>query len=159
MKQPAPGSERPGRPRADSYTLHSQNRNMSGGRGGCNAHSGPARKPDRSKWSRTGWRLVLRLSSVNELWSGGGLQRGTREGPARMNQKDGFGCSSCAWPDLTTVQWPVRRTAPKPCIRRRRQGNRPQVFLPSPGRTLAHDRPRPGRAGRLTLVKRPGDNH
>ncbi|HLK98868.1 MAG TPA: FdhF/YdeP family oxidoreductase, partial [Hymenobacter sp.] len=31
-------------------------------------------------------------------WSEGGLNRGTR-GLLKMNQKDGFDCSSCAWPD------------------------------------------------------------
>ncbi|MDO7874837.1 FdhF/YdeP family oxidoreductase [Hymenobacter sp. ASUV-10] len=38
------------------------------------------------------------IKSMEFSWSEGGLSRGTR-GLLHMNQKDGFDCSSCAWPD------------------------------------------------------------
>ena len=38
------------------------------------------------------------LKSVQFSWGEDGVARGTR-GLLRMNQKDGFDCSSCAWPD------------------------------------------------------------
>ncbi|NVO83975.1 FdhF/YdeP family oxidoreductase [Hymenobacter terrestris] len=38
------------------------------------------------------------IKSMSFSWGEGGLDRGTR-GLLKMNQKDGFDCSSCAWPD------------------------------------------------------------
>ncbi|MBC8084652.1 MAG: FdhF/YdeP family oxidoreductase, partial [Hymenobacter sp.] len=38
------------------------------------------------------------IKSMQFSWSEGGVNRGTR-GLLAMNQKDGFDCSSCAWPD------------------------------------------------------------
>ncbi|MGY2134696.1 FdhF/YdeP family oxidoreductase [Hymenobacter sp. HD11105] len=38
------------------------------------------------------------IKSMQFSWSEGGMNRGTR-GLLKMNQKDGFDCSSCAWPD------------------------------------------------------------
>src|SRR6187402_2792309 len=38
------------------------------------------------------------LSSLNHVFSQAGLVRGT-EGMLKLNQKNGFDCPSCAWPD------------------------------------------------------------
>ncbi|TPG65610.1 FdhF/YdeP family oxidoreductase [Hymenobacter nivis] len=38
------------------------------------------------------------IKSMEFSWTEGGVNRGTR-GLLKMNQKDGFDCSSCAWPD------------------------------------------------------------
>ena len=104
------------------------------------------------------------IKSMEFSWSEGGLSRGTR-GLLHMNQKDGFDCSSCAWPDpddhrskAEFCENGAKATASdaddKACG--------PQFFMEHSLAQLSRMTDRDlNNAGRLThpLVKRPGDNH
>ncbi|QIX61340.1 FdhF/YdeP family oxidoreductase [Hymenobacter sp. BT18] len=104
------------------------------------------------------------IKSMEFSWSEGGLSRGTR-GLLNMNQKDGFDCSSCAWPDPDehrSVAEFCENGAKATASDADERAAGPEFFarhsLAELSRMTDRDQ---NNAGRLThpLVKRPGDNH
>ncbi|WP_081867649.1 FdhF/YdeP family oxidoreductase [Hymenobacter sp. IS2118] len=104
------------------------------------------------------------IKSMEFSWSEGGLQRGTK-GLLRMNQKDGFDCSSCAWPDPDdhrSVAEFCENGAKATASDADDKAAGPEFFakysLAELSRMTDRDQ---NNAGRLThpMVKRPGDNH
>nr|WP_317239176.1 FdhF/YdeP family oxidoreductase [Hymenobacter sp. 5516J-16] len=97
-------------------------------------------------------------------WGEGGVNRGTR-GLLKMNQKDGFDCSSCAWPDPDdhrSVAEFCENGAKATASDADDKAAGPEFFAKHSLAELSRmtDRDQ-NNAGRLThpLVKRPGDNH
>ncbi|WP_210521156.1 FdhF/YdeP family oxidoreductase [Hymenobacter terricola] len=95
---------------------------------------------------------------------GSGLSRGTR-GLLSMNQKDGFDCSSCAWPDPDghrSIAEFCENGAKATASDADERAAGPEFFARHSLAELSRmsDRDQ-NNAGRLThpLVKRPGDNH
>ena len=86
------------------------------------------------------------LKSAQFSWGEDGVVRGTR-GLLKMNQTDGFDCSSCAWPDPDhhrSVAEFCEKRRQSPGLRRRRARRRPRFLRPAqPGRAVAPHRPRP----------------
>ncbi|MBT9392063.1 FdhF/YdeP family oxidoreductase [Hymenobacter sp. NST-14] len=104
------------------------------------------------------------LKSMEFSWKEGGLDRGTR-GLLKMNQKDGFDCSSCAWPDPDdhrSVAEFCENGAKATASDADDKACGPEFFARHSLAQLSQmtDRDQ-NNAGRLThpLVKRPGDNH
>jgi molybdopterin-dependent oxidoreductase alpha subunit len=104
------------------------------------------------------------LKSMEFSWKEGGLDRGTR-GLLKMNQKDGFDCSSCAWPDPDdhrSVAEFCENGAKATASDADDKAAGPEFFAKHSLAQLSQmtDRDQ-NNAGRLThpLVKRPGDNH
>ncbi|MCB2406528.1 FdhF/YdeP family oxidoreductase [Hymenobacter lucidus] len=104
------------------------------------------------------------IKSMEFSWSEGGLSRGTR-GLLSMNQKDGFDCSSCAWPDPDdhrSVAEFCENGAKATASDADDKAAGPEFFARYSLAELSKmtDRDQ-NNAGRLThpLVKRPGDNH
>ncbi|MCR5887445.1 FdhF/YdeP family oxidoreductase [Hymenobacter sp. J193] len=104
------------------------------------------------------------IKSMAFGWSEGGLNRGTR-GLLNMNQKDGFDCSSCAWPDPDdhrSVAEFCENGAKATASDADERAAGPEFFARHSLAELSKmtDRDQ-NNAGRLThpLVKRPGDNH
>ncbi|QNH62458.1 FdhF/YdeP family oxidoreductase [Hymenobacter sediminicola] len=104
------------------------------------------------------------IKSMEFSWSEGGLNRGTR-GLLKMNQKDGFDCSSCAWPDPDdhrSVAEFCENGAKATASDADDKAAGPEFFAKNSLAQLSKmtDRDQ-NNAGRLThpLVKRPGDNH
>ncbi|SDY18216.1 FdhF/YdeP family oxidoreductase [Hymenobacter psychrophilus] len=104
------------------------------------------------------------IKSMSFSWSEGGLDRGTR-GLLNMNQKDGFDCSSCAWPDPDhhrSVAEFCENGAKATASDADDKACGPEFFARHSLAQLSKmtDRDQ-NNAGRLThpLVLRPGDNH
>ncbi|AII52160.1 FdhF/YdeP family oxidoreductase [Hymenobacter sp. APR13] len=104
------------------------------------------------------------LKSMEFSWKEGGLDRGTR-GLLKMNQKDGFDCSSCAWPDPDdhrSVAEFCENGAKATASDADDKAAGPEFFAKHSLAQLSQmtDRDQ-NNAGRLThpMVKRPGDNH
>ncbi|TGE09524.1 FdhF/YdeP family oxidoreductase [Hymenobacter fodinae] len=104
------------------------------------------------------------IKSMEFSWSEGGVNRGTR-GLLKMNQKDGFDCSSCAWPDPDdhrSVAEFCENGAKATASDADDKAAGPEFFAKHSLAELSKmtDRDQ-NNAGRLThpLVKRPGDNH
>ncbi|QJX46600.1 FdhF/YdeP family oxidoreductase [Hymenobacter taeanensis] len=104
------------------------------------------------------------IKSMEFSWTEGGLNRGTR-GLLNMNQKDGFDCSSCAWPDPDdhrSVAEFCENGAKATASDADDKAAGPEFFAKNSLAELSKmtDRDQ-NNAGRLThpLVKRPGDNH
>ncbi|SNC76553.1 oxidoreductase alpha (molybdopterin) subunit [Hymenobacter gelipurpurascens] len=104
------------------------------------------------------------LKSMEFSWKEGGLDRGTR-GLLNMNQKDGFDCSSCAWPDPDdhrSVAEFCENGAKATASDADDKAAGPEFFAKYSLAQLSQmtDRDQ-NNAGRLThpMVKRPGDNH
>ncbi|MBD2717079.1 FdhF/YdeP family oxidoreductase [Microvirga sp. STR05] len=104
------------------------------------------------------------IKSMEFSWSEGGLNRGTR-GLLKMNQKDGFDCSSCAWPDPDdhrSVAEFCENGAKATASDADDKAAGPEFFARHSLAQLSKmtDRDQ-NNAGRLThpMVKRPGDNH
>ncbi|MBF9239055.1 FdhF/YdeP family oxidoreductase [Hymenobacter sp. BT683] len=108
--------------------------------------------------------LTAVIKSMEFSWSEGGLQRGTK-GLLKMNQKDGFDCSSCAWPDPDdhrSVAEFCENGAKATASDADDKAAGPEFFAKHSLAELSRmtDRDQ-NNAGRLThpMVKRPGDNH
>ncbi|TGD81868.1 FdhF/YdeP family oxidoreductase [Hymenobacter wooponensis] len=104
------------------------------------------------------------IKSMEFSWTEGGVNRGTR-GLLKMNQKDGFDCSSCAWPDPDdhrSVAEFCENGAKATASDADDKAAGPEFFAKHSLAELSKmtDRDQ-NNAGRLThpLVKRPGDNH
>ncbi|MBT2558796.1 FdhF/YdeP family oxidoreductase [Hymenobacter sp. ISL-91] len=104
------------------------------------------------------------IKSMSFSWSEGGLDRGTR-GLLNMNQKDGFDCSSCAWPDPDhhrSIAEFCENGAKATASDADDKACGPEFFARHSLAELSKmtDRDQ-NNAGRLThpLVLRPGDNH
>ena len=104
------------------------------------------------------------IKSMQFSWSEGGVNRGTR-GLLKMNQKDGFDCSSCAWPDPDdhrSVAEFCENGAKATASDADDKAAGPEFFAQHSLAELSRmtDRDQ-NNAGRLThpMVKRPGDNH
>lgn len=104
------------------------------------------------------------IKSMEFSWKEGGLDRGTR-GLLKMNQKDGFDCSSCAWPDPDdhrSVAEFCENGAKATASDADDKAAGPEFFAKHSLAQLSQmtDRDQ-NNAGRLThpMVKRPGDNH
>ncbi|HEX8505084.1 MAG TPA: FdhF/YdeP family oxidoreductase [Hymenobacter sp.] len=104
------------------------------------------------------------LKSMQFSWSEGGMNRGTQV-LLKMNQKDGFDCSSCAWPDPDehrSVAEFCENGAKASASDADHRAAGPEFFAKHSLAELSRmtDRDQ-NNAGRLThpLVKRPGDNH
>ncbi|WP_303309857.1 FdhF/YdeP family oxidoreductase [Hymenobacter sp. BT730] len=104
------------------------------------------------------------IKSMEFSWSEGGLARGTK-GLLNMNQKDGFDCSSCAWPDPDdhrSVAEFCENGAKATASDADDKAAGPEFFarhsLAELSRMTDRDQ---NNAGRLThpMVKCPGDNH
>ncbi|ALD22865.1 hypothetical protein AM218_15075 [Hymenobacter sp. DG25A] len=104
------------------------------------------------------------IKSMQFSWVEGGLSRGTK-GLLNMNQKDGFDCSSCAWPDPDdhrSVAEFCENGAKATASDADDKSAGPEFFarhsLAELSRMTDRDQ---NNAGRLThpMVKRPGDNH
>ena len=104
------------------------------------------------------------IKSMQFSWSEGGLNRGTR-GLLAMNQKDGFDCSSCAWPDpddhrsvAEFCENGAKATASDADDRAAGPGFFAQHTLAELSRLTDRDQ---NNTGRLThpLVKRPGSDY
>ena len=104
------------------------------------------------------------LKSMQFSWSEGGVGRGTKA-LLGMNQKDGFDCSSCAWPDPDehrSVAEFCENGAKATASDADDKAAGPEFFarhsLAELSRLTDRDQ---NNAGRLThpMVKRPGDNH
>ncbi|GAA4380954.1 FdhF/YdeP family oxidoreductase [Hymenobacter koreensis] len=104
------------------------------------------------------------IKSMQFSWGEGGLTRGTK-GLLKMNQKDGFDCSSCAWPDPDdhrSVAEFCENGAKATASDADDQAAGPAFFarhsLAELSRMTDRDQ---NNAGRLThpLVKRPGGTH
>ncbi|GGG38583.1 FdhF/YdeP family oxidoreductase [Hymenobacter glacieicola] len=104
------------------------------------------------------------IKSMEFNWSEAGVSRGTR-GLLKMNQKDGFDCSSCAWPDPDdhrSVAEFCENGAKATASDADDKAAGPEFFakysLAQLSRMTDRDQ---NNAGRLThpMVKRPGDNH
>jgi molybdopterin-dependent oxidoreductase alpha subunit len=104
------------------------------------------------------------IKSMQFSWVEGGLSRGTK-GLLNMNQKDGFDCSSCAWPDPDdhrSVAEFCENGAKATASDADDKSAGPDFFarhsLAELSRMTDRDQ---NNAGRLThpMVKRPGDNH
>ncbi|WP_052430503.1 FdhF/YdeP family oxidoreductase [Hymenobacter sp. DG25B] len=104
------------------------------------------------------------IKSMQFSWTEGGLSRGTK-GLLNMNQKDGFDCSSCAWPDPDdhrSVAEFCENGAKATASDADDKAAGPEFFarhsLAELSRMTDRDQ---NNAGRLThpMVKRPGDNH
>lgn len=104
------------------------------------------------------------LKSMQYSWGEAGVGRGTKA-LLNLNQKDGFDCSSCAWPDpddqrsvAEFCENGAKATASDADTRRAD----PEFFARHSLVALSHMTDRDlNNAGRLThpLVKRPGDTH
>lgn len=104
------------------------------------------------------------IKSMQFSWTEGGLSRGTK-GLLNMNQKDGFDCSSCAWPDPDdhrSVAEFCENGAKATASDADDKAAGPEFFarhsLAELSRMTDRDQ---NNAGRLThpMVKYPGDNH
>jgi molybdopterin-dependent oxidoreductase alpha subunit len=104
------------------------------------------------------------LKSMQFSWSEGGMTRGTHA-LLKMNQKDGFDCSSCAWPDPDehrSVAEFCENGAKASASDSDHRAAGPEFFNKHSLAELSRMTDRDlNNAGRLThpLVKRPGDNH
>ncbi|MBC6991297.1 FdhF/YdeP family oxidoreductase [Hymenobacter sp. BT491] len=104
------------------------------------------------------------VKSMEFSWTEGGLTRGTK-GLLNMNQKDGFDCSSCAWPDPDdhrSIAEFCENGAKATASDADDKAAGPEFFARHSLAELSRmsDRDQ-NNAGRLThpMVKRPGDNH
>ncbi len=104
------------------------------------------------------------LKSMQFSWTEGGVGRGTKA-LLGMNQKDGFDCSSCAWPDPDehrSVAEFCENGAKATASDADDKAAGPEFFAKHSLAELSRmtDRDQ-NNAGRLThpMVKRPGDNH
>lgn len=104
------------------------------------------------------------LKSMSFSWGEGGVDRGTK-GLLNMNQKDGFDCSSCAWPDPDhhrSIAEFCENGAKATASDADDKACGPEFFARHSLAQLSKmtDRDQ-NNAGRLThpLVLRPGDNH
>jgi len=104
------------------------------------------------------------IKSMQFSWSEGGVGRGTKA-LLGLNQKDGFDCSSCAWPDPDehrSVAEFCENGAKATASDADDKAAGPEFFARHSIAELSRmtDRDQ-NNAGRLThpLVKRPGDNH
>ncbi|HEX8658928.1 MAG TPA: FdhF/YdeP family oxidoreductase [Hymenobacter sp.] len=104
------------------------------------------------------------LKSMQFSWSEGGVSRGTKV-LLKMNQKDGFDCSSCAWPDPDehrSVAEFCENGAKASASDADDRAAGPEFFAKHSLAELSRltDRDQ-NNTGRLThpMVKRPGDNH
>ena len=86
------------------------------------------------------------LKSMEFSWGEAGVGRGTHA-LLKLNQKDGFDCSSCAWPDPDdhrSVAEFCENGAKATASDADHPPGRSRVFRQTqPGRLIAHDRPRP----------------
>ena len=104
------------------------------------------------------------LKSMQFSWGQEGVARGT-EVLRRMNQKDGFDCSSCAWPDPDehrSIAEFCENGAKASASDADARAAGPEFFARHSLAELSRFTDRDlNNAGRLThpLVKRPGDNH
>ncbi|WP_201982655.1 FdhF/YdeP family oxidoreductase [Hymenobacter rubidus] len=104
------------------------------------------------------------IKSMQFSWTEGGVGRGTKA-LLGLNQKDGFDCSSCAWPDpdehrsvAEFCENGAKATASDAADRAAGPEFFAKYSLAELSRMTDRDQ---NNAGRLThpLVKRPGDNH
>ncbi|WP_151089254.1 FdhF/YdeP family oxidoreductase [Hymenobacter baengnokdamensis] len=108
--------------------------------------------------------LTAVIKSMEFNWGEAGLTRGTH-GLLKMNQKDGFDCSSCAWPDPDdhrSIAEFCENGAKATASDADDRAAGPEVFAKNSLADLSRLSDRDlNNLGRLThpLVKRPGDTH